>query len=382
MRTLTSSREQVERMRRRLALLAHPPGPPPPTPPSSPPSPSSPATPPSPPSPTAPTPTNPPLPGHTPRTARPSPALYPADLPPPDEAVITVVECDAADDTPNVHGVRPALGPHDTHDIHGVHGTADAHTVPSAPDTRAARSPHNTPDTPRASAAPGRHATPTSTPAHTDVPSAQPRTTLHRRLLPTVGALPRRVLAVVAAGVVVVAGVVAWLSWPRPEAVTPVGGGVEQVATASAPVVMLVVSVAGEVRRPGLVEVPPGSRVADAIAAAGGVRDPADVGLLNLARKVVDGELIVVGSTATGPGRPGGGAPGAPAVPGANPAPVNLNAATVAELDTLPGVGPVLAQRIVDYRDANGGFTTVDQLRQVDGIGSARFADLKDRVTV
>lgn len=183
--------------------------------------------------------------------------------------------------------------------------------------------------------------------------------------IPTV---PRRVLAIAAAAVLLIAGVVAWLSWPRPEAITE---PTEVITGGPAPAMtLLVVSVAGNVRHPGLVEVPPGSRVADAIEAAGGVTDPADLGLLNLARKVVDGELIVVGATGT----TSAGAQGA--------GPINLNAATVTDLDTLPGVGPVLAQRIVDYRDANGGFASVEELRQVDGIGAARFEDLKDRVTV
>lgn len=187
----------------------------------------------------------------------------------------------------------------------------------------------------------------------------------------TIAAVPRRVLALAAVAVLVLAGLVAWWSWPRPE---PVAVPVEAAVSEAGPAAMLVVSVAGKVRRPGLVEVPPGSRVADALAAAGGVADPADLGMLNLARKVVDGELIIVGpaTAGTGTGGPGAG----------HTAPVNLNAATVAELDGLPGVGPVLAQRIVDHRDAEGPFASIEELRQVDGIGAARFADLKDRVTV
>jgi competence protein ComEA len=143
----------------------------------------------------------------------------------------------------------------------------------------------------------------------------------------------------------------------------------------------VVVAVGGKVRKPGLVRLPPGARVADALAAAGGANPGVDVALLNLARKVVDGELIMVGVT------PPSGvttAPAAPAAGGASAAggPVNLNTATLADLDTLPGVGPVLAQRILDARESQGGFHAVSDLRKVDGIGDARYEQLKDLVTV
>jgi competence protein ComEA len=138
----------------------------------------------------------------------------------------------------------------------------------------------------------------------------------------------------------------------------------------------LVVAVGGRVRRPGLVRLAAGARVADAIEAAGGALPGTDLSLVNLARKVVDGELIVIGITPP---------PGAAPVPsGQAPAggAVNLNTATLAELQTLPGIGAVLAQRILDYRTAHGEFRSVNELRQVDGIGDAKFAQLKDRVTV
>lgn len=138
----------------------------------------------------------------------------------------------------------------------------------------------------------------------------------------------------------------------------------------------VVVAVAGSVARPGLVRLPAGSRVDDAVRAAGGLTPGASYGLLNLARRLVDGELVQVG---------GEGAPGSPASPGgasAGGGKVNLNAATVAELDALPGVGPVLAQRIVDWRTANGSFRSVDQLREVTGIGEAKYNDLKAKVAV
>ncbi|MCZ9343983.1 ComEA family DNA-binding protein, partial [Streptomyces sp. TRM76130] len=130
---------------------------------------------------------------------------------------------------------------------------------------------------------------------------------------------------------------------------------------------------------------PPGSRVADALRAAGGVRPGTDTGALNRARFLVDGEQVVVGLPPEGTGRgdgsagvPGGGAAG---LPGAGPAaPVSLNTATIDQLDTLPGVGPVLAGHIVAYRTQHGGFRSVDELREVNGIGERRFADLRDLV--
>jgi competence protein ComEA len=142
------------------------------------------------------------------------------------------------------------------------------------------------------------------------------------------------------------------------------------------------VAVAGKVRRPGLVRLPSGSRVADAIQAAGGTGPGVDVTMLNPARKVVDGELIVVGvPPPSGAAVPPAAVPG-PAAAGAPGAPVNLNTATLADLDSLPGVGPVLAQRILDARAAQGSFTAVSDLRKVVGIGDARYEQLKDLVVV
>jgi competence protein ComEA len=196
-----------------------------------------------------------------------------------------------------------------------------------------------------------------------------------------------RALAAVAAVVVVVAALLAWRSRPRVEPVaeppaapapTTPGGGPGPIRTSAAQVV---VAVAGKVRRPGLVRLPSGSRVADAIQAAGGASAGVDVTMLNPARKVVDGELIVVGVPApSGAAITAAGA--GPAAPPARGAPVNLNTATLADLDSLPGVGPVLAQRILDARTAQGGFTAVSDLRKVDGIGDARYEQLKDLVVV
>jgi len=133
----------------------------------------------------------------------------------------------------------------------------------------------------------------------------------------------------------------------------------------------LVVSVAGPVARPGLVRLRPGARVADAIDAAGGPLPGADLTGTNLARRLTDGEHVVVGAgagQAAGTAQSGSGSR------------VDLNTATLAELDALPGIGPVTAQRILDWRAAHGRFASVEQLREIDGIGETRFARLKDLV--
>ncbi|HEY8451079.1 MAG TPA: ComEA family DNA-binding protein [Natronosporangium sp.] len=188
-----------------------------------------------------------------------------------------------------------------------------------------------------------------------------------------------KVLAVVAVVVVLGAAAWAWRSRPRAEPVTTVPaaptGEVVAPGTTSA-TAEVVVAVAGKVRRPGLVRLPVGARVADAVEAAGGALPDVDTAMLNLARKVNDGELILVGVT------PPPGAPGTHGDPAAAGGKVNLNTATQAQLETLPGVGPVLAQRILAYRERHGGFRSVADLRRVDGIGDARFEQLKDLVTV
>lgn len=188
-----------------------------------------------------------------------------------------------------------------------------------------------------------------------------------------------RALAVLALVVAVVVGFVVWRARPRAEPVAAdPGAATVAAAPVSSPVASIVVSVVGRVNRPGLIRLPHGARVADAIEAAGGVLPGTDLGYLNLARKVVDGELIAIGVSPP-PAPPGGGTGAGPGAPGGL---VNLNTATVAELDTLPGVGPVLAQRIIDHRNRAGGFKSVEELRKVDGVGDARFEQLKDLVTV
>ncbi|MFF1914969.1 helix-hairpin-helix domain-containing protein [Streptomyces sp. NPDC058239] len=142
----------------------------------------------------------------------------------------------------------------------------------------------------------------------------------------------------------------------------------------------IVVDVSGKVRRPGIHQLPSGARVADALRAAGGARPGVDLTGINRARLLMDGEQIVVGAPPGPPvaGSAGGAAPGGSGSPTTGP--VSLNRATVEQLDTLPGVGPVLAQHIVDYRTQHGGFRSVDELREVNGIGDRRFADLQPLV--
>ncbi len=194
-------------------------------------------------------------------------------------------------------------------------------------------------------------------------------------------------LAAVAGGlVVVVAG------WPRgslaPEAApTPEGGSVPQnVLMQPSPVesgnAEVIVDVDGAVRRPGVVTLPDGSRVIDAIEAAGGSAPKADTEGLNLAQVLMDGEQVVVprrglrGQAASGVTDPP--ASGVSESPGL----VNLNTATATELEELPGIGPVLAAAIVDWRTQNGGFTSVEQLEEVSGIGPTTFAELAPLVRV
>jgi competence protein ComEA len=144
----------------------------------------------------------------------------------------------------------------------------------------------------------------------------------------------------------------------------------------------LVVDVAGKVRHPGIVELPAGARVVDAIAAAGGALPGVSLTPVNLARLLVDGEQIVVGVRAPSlVGPPPGTASGS----GTTSAPiarVQLNTATLDQLDTLPGIGPVTAQAIIQWRADNGPFTSVDQLLEVSGIGDATLADIRPYVYV
>ena len=195
------------------------------------------------------------------------------------------------------------------------------------------------------------------------------------------------VLVGVVAAVVAAVGV--WREVPRAEPVAGLPALVTTTAATATPGTVaaapeLVVAVAGKVRRPGLVRVPAGSRVADALEAAGGVLPGVDLAGVNLARKVGDGEQVAVGvppapDAAGAPAAAGAAAAGAGAA-GAAAAPLDLNTATVEQLDALPGVGPVTAQRIVDWRARNGRIATVDQLREVEGIGERRLGQLRELV--
>ncbi len=180
-------------------------------------------------------------------------------------------------------------------------------------------------------------------------------------------------LTAVAVAAAIVTGALVVRSRPVPVA-APVlqrAGQALGAAGAAPAAAEVVVSVVGKVRRPGLVRLAAGARVDDAVRAAGG--PTAGLGMLNVARKVVDGEQIVVGldpsaapagSASTGNGR------------------LDLNTAGVGELDGLPGIGPVLAQRIVDWRTEHGRFASVDQLREVPGIGESKYVALKSKVAV
>ena len=204
-------------------------------------------------------------------------------------------------------------------------------------------------------------------------------------------------LAVVCCVAAIAVGLAAWWAVRDQAEVVPVAPPVEVAASpaplapvdatagaatggasgAAGPTEELVVDVAGKVRRPGIAVLPPGSRVVDALEAAGGARRGVDLTSLNLARPVVDGEQILVGVEAAAgvAGSLGSTVPGGETL-------VNLNTADQAALDTLPGVGPVTADAILSWRDANGGFTSVDELLEVDGIGEATLADLAPHVTL
>ena len=204
----------------------------------------------------------------------------------------------------------------------------------------------------------------------------------------------RQIYAYVALAIVVAALGVRYLLLPRtasggaPPALVLAAASPSAAADAgpSAPAEVMVY-VCGAVRRPGVVRLPAGARVADALDLAGGPTARAELSAVNLAAKVGDGQQIVVPERAP----PGASAPAAaPAVAGAPAAApgasggalVNINTASLSELETLSGVGPSTAQKIIDYRTANGGFTSVEQIMDVPGIGDAKFAAMKDSITI
>lgn len=194
-------------------------------------------------------------------------------------------------------------------------------------------------------------------------------------------------VALVVAIVVTLAGAGLWYARSLPKAVEidarpapeRASTGASGVVAEPAPAATILVDVAGWVRRPGVYEFHEGDRVVDAIDAAGGARHGASLESLNLAAPLADGTQILVAK--------GGQTPAAPigatgAAPGAPTALVNVNTATAADLETLPGIGEVIAQTIVDYRTENGPFASVDALLDVSGIGDATLAEIRDLVTV
>jgi competence protein ComEA len=165
---------------------------------------------------------------------------------------------------------------------------------------------------------------------------------------------------------------------------TPTGAATNAPGSAAAGAGIVLVHVVGQVRHPGVVRLPAGARVEQALEAAGGATAKADLVRVNLARPVVDGEQIVVpkpGEAMTGAAGVVDGPLGPASTTGAE-GPVDLNTAGLAELDTLPGVGPVLAQRILDWRSQNGRFSTVDELGEVSGIGEKVLENLRPLVRV
>ncbi len=191
--------------------------------------------------------------------------------------------------------------------------------------------------------------------------------------------LPVSTRRLVAAGVLVVVALVVGLrhvgghaqAAPTALAVAPIRPAAA--SARAAPAAALVVDVEGAVRRPGLVRVAKGARVSDAIARAGGLTAKASRAGVNLAALVSDGEQVLV---------PIGGAVGAASAgPGATSGPVSLNSATAEQLDTLPGIGPVTAQKIVQFREQHGPFASVDGLDAIPGIGPARISELQGLVT-
>ncbi|MDI6829736.1 MAG: helix-hairpin-helix domain-containing protein [Actinomycetota bacterium] len=191
-------------------------------------------------------------------------------------------------------------------------------------------------------------------------------------LLDRLADLPRWQLAVMAlcAAALVAGGYVLLRPHSRTSAefISAEGGGEELSSEARE----VVVYVAGEVASPGVVRLREGSRVVDALEQAGGPTPDADLEALNLAQPLQDGQKIQVPRAGEGAGAPGGGGSGK----------VNINLAGRQELEKLPGIGPTLAERIIAYRESKGGFSSVEELKKVSGIGEKKFAEIRDLVEV
>ena len=196
---------------------------------------------------------------------------------------------------------------------------------------------------------------------------------------------PRR-LAAWAAAALVLALLAAWyLARSRPTASAappPVATiAVRPTESAAAEVARVVVDVAGAVKRPGVYRLTTSDRVEDALKRAGGATRRADLSQLNRAAKLEDGRQILVPTRAAAR-KAGAAAPAGASAPASPDQPINLNTATLEQLDTLDGVGPATAQKILEYREQHGGFRSVDELDQVSGIGEKRLAALRERVGV
>jgi competence protein ComEA len=185
-------------------------------------------------------------------------------------------------------------------------------------------------------------------------------------------------LIVVLAAVLGGAGLWYARSLPKPVTIAEAGpGAAPQASSSPSPSVTLIVDVAGAVRQPGVYEFAEGDRVIDAIERAGGSMPKADLSLLNLAAPLADGTQILVPKA----GPPGAEVPGG-TMPGSTSGLIDINSASETELETLPGIGEVLAATIVEYRTQNGPFASVEDLMDVSGIGPATLDEIRDQVTV
>ncbi|MCD6023005.1 MAG: ComEA family DNA-binding protein [Actinomycetia bacterium] len=166
-------------------------------------------------------------------------------------------------------------------------------------------------------------------------------------------------------------------SLPKPVTIAQAGSGAPVGSVSPSPAVTLIVDVAGEVKQPGVYEFTEGDRVIDAIERAGGQLPRADLSLLNLAAPLTDGTQILVPKS----GPPGAVVPGG-GTTGSSTGLININSASATELETLSGIGEVLAATIIEYREQNGPFATVEELMDVSGIGPATLEEIRDQVTV